>query len=131
MNKYILLSIVLSITLASCSKNVSINDVNIDTSSWIKISTENWTIETTENWAKISTDEWLLKIDPNWATITSWENFTSIWDEWFSVSDWESTMNITSTWLQLNWSKLNIDENTITSDIDWIWDISITSNWTK
>ena len=129
MNKYILLSIiVLSITLTSCSKNVSIDDVNIDTSSWVKISTENWTIEATENWAKISTDEWLIKIDPNWSTITSWENSASIWvwDEWFSISDWESTMNVTSTWIQLN-----TDENTITSDIDWIWEISITNNWTK
>jgi hypothetical protein len=133
MNKYILITILLSLSLISCSKNVSIDGVNIDTSSWVKVSTEDWTIEATEDWAKISTEDWTLEMDGNGATATSWENSASIWNDWVSVTDWESTMDATSTWMQLNWAEwnINMDANWMTSDIEWVWKMSITNTWTK
>lgn len=117
MNKYIILTILLSFTLISCSKNVSVDWVDINTSSWVKVSTQDWSIETTQDWTKM----------------TSWENEASIWNDGVSVTDWKSTMDATSTWMELNWSEWNLkmDENGMTSDIDWVWKMSITNTWTK
>lgn len=156
MNKYIVLIIaLLSLILVSCSKNTSVDWVDIDTSTnWVKVTTENWTIEANEDWVKLSIDKWTLEMDENEATVNSWENSGSIlnvsisntwasytdWKStmyvtstWASYTDWESTMDVTSTWIEVNWTEWNfkMDKNGMIFDLEWVWKVSITNTGTK
>lgn len=113
MKKYTISLLILSCFLYSCSKDVSIDGLNVNSSSGINVSTQDWSMTV-----------WV-----NGTNMISWENETSIWSDWINVWNKESEVKINSAWMGIQseeWT-MKMDENGMTSNIEWVWDVSITN----
>lgn len=98
MNKYLIIT-VLTLSLFSCNKEVSVDGVNINTSSWLNVTTQEWSVGINENGVQIMTNE----------------GTAAIWEKWLQTQvDGIGTMNVNETGIQWN--------------VDWVGEIGVTNN---
>lgn len=117
MKKYTLWLLIISCFLYSCSKDVSMDGININSSSGINVSTEDWSMTV---WA-------------DGTKMVSWENETTIWSDGINVWNKESEVKINSAGMEMQskeWT-MKMDENGMTSNIEWVGDVSITNTGTN
>lgn len=125
MNKYLIITI-LTLSLFSCNKDVSLEGVNINTSSWLNVTTQEGSIWINDNWVQIMTSEGTATVWSDGINAQTSEWSASVWSDGVKTQvDGIGDMNITEKWLQ--WNVEGAGEISVTNDGIKAWKVNISS----
>lgn len=117
MNKYLIITL-LTLSLFSCNKDVSVDGVNINTSSGLNVSTEEWSVWINENGVQIMTNE----------------GTATVWEDWMNVQTSEWNASVWSDGIQTQVDgvgNMNINEKGIQGNVEAAGEISVTNDGVK